>query len=581
MKNINYVILAACSLLITTTSCDMTVTPPAEISSETYWKTQNDAFLALNACYAQMPGMDIWDEMSTDNAHSQKPWEGPYELIQQNGISVEYNQGYSFGDIRIFNNFIEKVETVEIDDQLKERMRAEARFLRAFSYLNLTSKFGKVPLITTVLAYDSPLLQRDEQDKVRQFILDELEQISQILPERYNGGFLNEIGRITKGAALALRARAALYFGNFSEAEKSAKAVIESGRYALFTINSLNAAQQKEADELDQYIDFQEKGIDKDAFVKGLFSYESLWHKENANPNNPEYILTREFMADDNNSDWTRYIYIRPSQLRTGYSSFKPIQDLVDAYWDIDGKSLRQINASDRKKNFEDLTAVVTNLDQKDYIAKVPTLDLKNNPYMQEFRNRDTRLYASILFPFKGWHETDFGTFYYRWKPEWAGVDGNESYSGYSYRKMVSLTPYQDSKSVEDYPTIRYAEVLLTFAEARIKNTGWDQQAQDAINELRRRVGMPMAPSDLNNQEALDFVRNERRIELAGEGHRYEDIRRYGNDYASRVMSGPTLAPNGYLVVDKSWDQRLLLMPIPQSAIDLNPNLAKDQNPGY
>lgn len=65
-------------------------------------------------------------------------------------------------------------------------------------------------------------------------------------------------------------------------------------------------------------------GIDKDKFVKGLFSYETLWHKENANPGNPEYILTREYMADDNNCDWTRYTYIRPSQMGSGYSSLSP-----------------------------------------------------------------------------------------------------------------------------------------------------------------------------------------------------------------------------------------------------------------
>ena len=78
----------------------------------------------------------------------------------------------------------------------------------------------------------------------------------------------------------------------------------------MFRVTSLNAAQQQEADEMEKYIDFAEVGIDKDKFVKGLFSYETLWHKENANPGNPEYILTREYMADDNNCDLdSLYIY--------------------------------------------------------------------------------------------------------------------------------------------------------------------------------------------------------------------------------------------------------------------------------
>lgn len=108
---------------------------------------------------------------------------------------------------------------------------------------------------------------------------------------------------------------------------------------------------------------------------------------------------------------------------------------------------------------------------------KVPTLDIKSIPYMQEFRNRDSRLYASILFPLKGWQETDFsGDFYYMWDPLKAGSDGNESWTGYNYRKLVSLTPYQGWQSVEDYPIIRYAEVLLTYAEARVQNNGWDEK---------------------------------------------------------------------------------------------------------
>lgn len=574
-------IVLGMGLALTLTSCDLDVVPPADIAAESYWETENDAFLALNTCYAQMPAMDIWDEMTTDNAHSHKPWEGPFELIQQNGINSEHNQGYGFSDIRIFNNFIEKVETVETSDELKQRMVAEVRFLRAFSYLNLTSKFGKVPLITEVLEYDGPFLNRDSEEIVRNFILDELQEISTILPERYEGGFLNETGRITRGASLALRARAALYFGDYEQAEKSAKQVMDLGLYNLFTVTSLNTAQQKEAEEMEEYIDFDEKSIDKEAFIKGMFSYQALWHKENANPSNPEYVLTREYMANDNNIDYSRYIYIRPSQLLRGYSSFEPMQDLVDAYWDIDGKTLRKVSKDKRQSSFNAITSEIKSLDQKAYINAVPTMDLKNHEYMQEFRNRDSRLYASILFPFKGWHETDFGTFYYRWNPSWAGVDGNESWTGYSYRKMVSLTPYKDESSVEDYPTIRYAEVLLTFAEARIMNVGWDSEVVSALNKIRERVGMPNVPSSLNSTDALEFIRNERRIELAGEGHRYEDIRRYGNDYAQSAMSGTTYAPNGYTVVKKEWNNRLMLMPIPQSAIDLNPNLLSDQNPGY
>ncbi|MEJ0103709.1 MAG: RagB/SusD family nutrient uptake outer membrane protein [Bacteroidota bacterium] len=560
------------------------VVPPSEIAAENFWKTPKDAWYALNACYSQLPGWDGYIELSTDNGHSHKPWEGPYELIQQDGISPENDMGYSYTSIRIQNNFLENVDKCEMDETLRTRMKAEARFIRAFAYLNLTSIFGKVPLVTTVLPYDALPVPRDPVEKVRQFILDELADISAVLPQTYDGSYLNEKGRLTRAGALALRARAALYFGNFAEAEKDARTIIAEGFHSLFRVTTLNAAQQKEYDEMDQYIDFAARGIDKDKFVKGMFSYETLWHEANANPDNPEYLVTRGYMADPNNNDWQRYIYIRPSQLKAGYASLEPMQDLVDAYWDADGKTVRPIIPMEtRKTNFEAINSVVNDLDQVAYIAKVPTMDLKSYPYTDEFRNRDSRLYASILFPFKGWHETDFsGPFYYRWDPLYPLTDGNESMTGYSWRKLVSLTPYMDENSMEDFPTIRYAEVLLIFAEARTQNAGWDSEVQSALNDLRDRCGMPEVPSSMpSNTQALEFIRNERRIELAGEGNRFYDMRRYGSAYCASAMSGETFAPSGFSVIKKQWDDRLLLMPIPQTAIDLNPFLKDDQNPGY
>lgn len=581
-------IFIASSVLIFMAGCKkLDVTPPSEVAAETFWKTEKDAWLGLNACYSQLPGWDGYIEMTTDNSHSQKPWEGPFEAAQLNALSSADDLGYNYSDIRIQNNFLEKVDGCTMDNDLRNRMKAESRFMRAFSYLKLTSLFGKVPLVISVLEYNAPPLPRDPAEKVQKFILDELAEIAEILPKDYTGGYLKEKGRITRSGALALRARAALYFGNFIEAEKSANLIIREGQHQLFRVATLDAGQQKEADEMDQFIDFAAKGIDKDKYVKGLFSYETLWHSKNANPNNKEYIVSRGYMAEKGQSDVSRYIYLRPSQLVSGYSSLKPIQDLVDAYWDIDGQTVRPLIATQtRATNFAAMESQVAGLDQTQYIAKVPTLDMKSNAYMNEFRNRDSRLYASILFPFKGWHETDFsGPFYYRWEPSFVN-NGNESASGYSWRKMVALQPFfsdpGEGSSGDDFPVIRYAEVLLTFAEARIQNSGWDSDVQAALNDLRDRCGMPNVPTTIASKPtALDFVRNERRIEMAGEGNRFYDIRRYGPTYAASVMNRETFTPNGVSVVKKSWDNRLMLMPIPQSAMDLNPLLKNDQNPGY
>lgn len=588
MKNYIRTLLISTCLTGALTGCDLDVVPPSNISAESFWKDDKDAWYALNSCYSGMDAVDIWDEMCTDNAHSHKPWEGNYEYVQQNGINANTGYGsYYFGMVRTVNNFLANVDRCNMDNDLRERMKAEARFFRAMSYLDLTTKFGKVPIITTVMDYDAPTVPRDDVEKVRTFILTELDEISKILPESYDGSSMNEKGRITRYGALALRARAALYFGNYPEAEKSAGAVMAPDKFSLFRISELNDDQKKEAEEMKAYMDYAAKGLDEDKFLKGMFSYEALWFDENASPDNPEYVVTREYMSDANNNDWTRYTYFIPKSLsiQDGYCSYEPMQDLIDAYWDADGKTLRNnITMEKRKADFEAMWKDFEKEkdDQKGFFELVKKTDLMKYEYMKEFRNRDSRLYASMLFPFKGWHETAKGEFYLMVNPEIFGSsNGNETWTGYCYRKMVALSPYNLSNSPADYPVIRYAEVLLTFAEAHLLNKGWDTEVTGALNLLRDRCGMPDVPASMSKEEGLEFIRNERRIELAAEGHRFDDIRRYGSDYCKKVMNGPTYAPNGYTVINKVWNDRLMLMPIPQSAIDLNPLLKDDQNPGY
>lgn len=119
-KHISLLAFACVSI----TSCDLDVIPPSDISTETFWKDEVDANSALNGVYAQLPGMDIWDEMYTDNAHSHKPWEGPYELVQTNGITAGDDFGYDYSLVRIVNNFLISVDRCNMDEKLKSRMKA-------------------------------------------------------------------------------------------------------------------------------------------------------------------------------------------------------------------------------------------------------------------------------------------------------------------------------------------------------------------------------------------------------------------------------------------------------------------------
>ena len=163
--------------------------------------------------------------------------------------------------------------------------------------------------------------------------------------------------------------------------------------------------------------------------------------------------------------------------------------------------------------------------------------------------------------------------------PDYAASLGGTC-TGYYVKKFANNI---SCKNPINYPhswtIFRYSEILLNAAEAYCE-AGELEKAESYVNEIRRRVGMPDYDG-YDKDELLKRIRNERRIELAAEGHRFDDIRRYGSDYCKQVMNGPSYAPNGYQVINKVWDDRLLLMPIPQGSIDLNPLLKNDQNPGY
>jgi hypothetical protein len=565
------------------TSCDTDVKPTRDISTASFWQTENDAWSYLNSIYrALTPDINVHGDSYTDDVYSQYSWESSGALFQQDALTAANGASWDFVGIRRVNDFLENVGTCDMNDNLRERMKAEARFLRAVNYLTKTIQLGKVPVITTVLEPSTVNIARDPVEEVRKFIIDELREVATILPDRYTGGYPNEKGRATRYAALAYLAKAALQFGQYDLAESMAKEVMD-GPFSLFKITSLTEKQELEVKELELYVDFVSLGIDKDKFIKGLFSYESIWQKEYANPDNPEYIFAREY-AENIQEIWVPYLALRPSQLG-GWSSVTPTQSLVDAYWTADGKSPTPPTVAERKAAYSAIMAdfQASNKTFVNFSAdKVDDGTIKDYDYIKEFRNRDSRMYASIMFPFKGWFETNYGTnFYY----QWFKTAGNESKTGYNFRKIV---PYDRSagggdNGVADYPSVRFAEILLIYAEARTQNSGYDSQVQAALNQIRDRVGMPDVPATFaTKQAALDFIRVERRIELSAEGVRANDLARYEDSYWQNAMNNVALTqPDGEVVITMKWSARMRLRPLPQTAIDRNPILANDQNPGY
>lgn len=535
---IKYILIVFCSAFAMY-SCELDRVPQGQISSENFWKTRNDVNLALMGCYAYIGGnvYDAYQDGYADNSYCQYPWESNATVVAAGNINTDMDDGYNFTGIRRFNYFLENIDKVQVvDEKLKEQYKSEVRVLRAWTYFNLANKFGAVPLFEKYITeVEEATIAPTSEDDIIKFVLKE---ISEAVPN-----LSTELvkSRISKGAALSIKARIELAYGKWEDAVNSSKQVMGMG-YKLFEVG---VNQEDYAnDDYSKFITFKDDK-DKEAFYKGLKSYEQqFW---DVNKENSEVILNSEFIPDSYN-----YIavYLLPDNAGGGWSSITPTVELVNSYWGRDGKTFTPPTKDAR----------ATAYNKGNY-----SLD-----YLNEFKNRDTRLYATILFPGAIWKAL-LGTNDFTWPK----TGSNISKTGYNYRKFVD--PDKNIwKKEQDYPIIRYAEVLLTYAEAKNELSGPDNSVFDAIDELRSRVGMPELDRNTNStKEAMrETIRNERRIELAGEGLRWLDIRRWG---ISKDVMKTIYAIDGDLAQERKWDEKYKRLPYPQAAVDLNTNLKDAQ----
>jgi len=233
--------IATILLAFMATSCDdsfLNVTPKNSLSDATFWQTQEDAELALAGLYENWETWSnilYFDGMS-DNAyypgwsHKIDGTATPSNLSESYWGDSYSGAWFEYRRIRKYNNFLQKIEDVEMDEALKERYKAEARFLRAYNYFFKFTMFGDMPLITEPVEPDF-VMARTPEAEVRQFVLDELEEISHILPVENH---IQSEGHITSGAALGMKARIELFAGNYEQAMEDAEAVINMGVYELY-----------------------------------------------------------------------------------------------------------------------------------------------------------------------------------------------------------------------------------------------------------------------------------------------------------------------------------------------------------
>lgn len=267
-------------------------------------------------------------------------------------------------------------------------------------------------------------------------------------------------------------------------------------------------------------------------------NYRDLFKVENEN--NEEVLFDAQFITPEQGNFYDLYLGLDGG---TGWSSIVPLQELVDDYHMNDGMS----------------------------IADSPNYDA-NDPYA----NRDPRLKQTIFVT---------GADYNGLGPVKFSSEGGpaKSFTGFGFKKY---TPYDEGVHVDPigYPTttgnniivLRYADVLLMYAEAKNEASGPDQTVYDAINEVRSRasVMMPDIPAGLSQGELREVIRHERRVEFALEGTRYSDIRRW--KIAENVING-LVDFGGTRTFNPGRDY---LWPIPGNLFDL-PDNTLTQNPGY
>ena len=508
------------------------VTPMDKLSDDTFWQSENDVTMALSGCYRgwETAANIIFLDAGSDNGYEQFDYRfsliGNGQVLPTSsfGINSPFFDGLStrwfrFNLNRNYNNFLEKIVDVDMNASLKERYIAEVRFLRAYDYFNKVMLFGDMPLVDKVItSTEEANLPRTPRAEVENFILKELEEISNILPVQNT---IESGGHITKGAALALKARLELYLGQYEKSQASAEAVINMPCYELFP------------------------------------EYEEMFWPA-AESSNKEAILDVQY----NKNDYYNTIpQVNLPASEGGWSALNALWPLVETFEMDNGKSI------------DDPTS--------GYNADEP------------FKNRDPRLTMIILCPGEEYNGRIYnpldrlidGQTNLDFHEEAAASRGGLLVKKHIYPMSIVDANNHDGNTI----VIRLAEVYITFAECALK-TGRDiDKALGYINAIRKRAGMPDATVLTD-----ELVKYERRIELAFEGLRYYDLKRW--DLGPTLLNGWAIGSrNGTVDVNTgkvTWsdghirlEQRIFqpernyLMPIPQTERDRNPNMV--QNPGY
>ena len=523
----------------------------------------------LTNVYGYMPNKDIADVSSAlrDCGSDDAEYADPEASVQRftNGnwsaISTVDTKWELFGGVRAANDFLDLVwdeETKDIKQVVKDNLSIfkytskynqqmehlacfpyEARVLRAYYFFELARRYGDIPMpLVKLTAEEANSIEKTSFDEVINFIVSECDEAAAHLPNTFVGMLDDEIGRVTKGFALAVKAKALLYAASplhnptgdktkWQKAAQAAKAIIDMNYYKLDPNEKAN-----------NYL-------------------------------SPEVIMAicrSESQSLEKNNFPVRLTYGD----RTSMGGSFPTQNLVDAFQTLNGF---------------DITLGANGWETDD-----PNFDV-TKPY----ENRDPRFARAILangMSFKGTTIETFvgGRDYSATRSDLGTVTGY-----YLHRYIIDNVDFTPEAKVEvkhQWIVYRYAEALLSFAEAANEYLGSPTDASlgistiEALNQVRDNAGTPSVEVT-SYSDFQQAVRREWRVEFAFEDHRFWDIRRWDIGQATQgQVDGVEITKVGSsfnyarkVVETRSWSAKMNLFPIPQTETFSNPNLT--QNTGW
>ncbi len=569
-----YIKAALVGLLFTTVSCNdlVDLKPINEISDADYWKNSDQFKLAANEFYTYLRS---FSDILNDTPHSDR--RADFVFVSggnafSNGTNTiplsDGNWNNAYSRIRATNYLIEKASTYTQPNDIKQFV-AEAKFFRAYTYFDLLQQYGEVPLITKTLTTTSTELNspQNSREEIINFIIQDIESAITDLPLE-SAIALADKGRVSKGAAQAFLGRVTLYEGTWQKfrgntarantlLDKSISSndeVMKSALYELFAPTALGDSAQK---------------------------YMFILENQQSNPANITKAANKEYILAN------RYDFAsRQIRLNITHSI------LNNVYW-ITRKFTTQYLCQDGLP-----------IDKSPLFKGFSTTT-------SEFQNRDNRMRFNLMMDGNYYWDNEAASSRKTWRGDATDIAGSRgrhrsnSNSGYANQKWATERRLDDNQEGYDFPVIRYAEVLLNYAEAVYERNGSisDVDLNRSLNLVRNRVNktMPRLSNAFVSANGLDMrteIRRERNIELYFEGFRRDDLIRWktaetelpmdiqgiqwtGTAYETYWTGIRNNISNGIYRIEtgRRWQERNYLLPIPSQQIQLNTNLK--QNAGW